>query len=157
MTATLREVYEPVTTDTATATVPPVQHRTQHFVVQRSMPPPLQPRETNMRFVWSKMNNSKNNNNNEEDSKTLIMAFEPAEIKHVSERRGRKKMTKKVAKLHTRTSDSSVHPTNDGEEEQNLGVVQLETRGVWVITPPRAELERSHVRGENCGQRENSR
>ena len=53
----LREAYEPVTTDTAT--VPPAQHRTQHFVVQRSMPPPLQPRETNMRFVWSKMNNSK--------------------------------------------------------------------------------------------------
>tara|TARA_B110000971_G_scaffold70017_1_gene71750 strand:+ start:558 stop:1007 length:450 start_codon:yes stop_codon:yes gene_type:complete len=144
----LRQVYEPATTDTNA----PSQYHTQHIVVQKSMPTPFQPRESNLRYVWDETNN-----NNEERFKTLIMAFEPAEIKHVSERRGRRKMAKKVAKLHTRTSDSSVHPTNDGEEEQNLGVVQLETRGVWVITPPRAELERSHVRGEHCGQRENSR
>ena len=128
----LRKVYQPITTDTATA--PSAQHRTQHIVEQKSMPQPFQPRETNERFVWSEINNN-NNNNNEENSNTLIMAFEPAEIKHISERRGRRKMAKKVAKLHTRTSDSSVHPTNDGEEEQNLGVVQLEAKGVWVITP----------------------
>jgi len=124
----LRKVYQPITTDTATA--PSAQHRTQHIVVQKSMPTPFQPRESNLRYVWDEINN-----NNEERSKTLIMAFEPAEIKHISERRGRRKMAKKVAKLHTRTSDSSVHPTNDGEEEQNLGVVQLEAKGVWVITP----------------------
>ena len=128
----LRQVYEPITTDTAT--VPSAQHRTQHIVVQKSMPQPFQPRETNERFVWSEINNN-NNNNNEENSNTLIMAFEPAEIKHISERRGRRKMAKKVAKLHTRTSDSSVHPTNDGEEEQSLGVAQLEAKGVWVIMP----------------------
>jgi len=33
----LREVYEPITTDTAHS----AQHRTQHIVVQKSMPPPL--------------------------------------------------------------------------------------------------------------------
>ena len=124
----IRKVYEPITTDTA----PSAQHRTQHIVVQKSMPTPFQPRESNLRYVWDETNN-----NNEERFKTLIMAFEPAEIKHVSERRGRRKMAKKVAKLHTRTSDSSVHPSNtdNGEEEQSLGVTQLEARAVWIITP----------------------
>ena len=131
----LRQVYEPITTDTAT--VPSAQHRTQHIVVQKSMPPPFYPRESSMKYVWGEINNNNINNNNEEDSKTLIMAFEPAEIKHISERRGRRKMAKKVAKLHTRTSDSSVHPSNtdNGEEEQSLGVTQLEARAVWIITP----------------------
>ena len=129
----LRQTYEPTTTDTAT--VPPAQRHTQHIVVQKSMPPPFYPRESSMKYVWGEINNNNINNNNEENSKTLIMAFEPAEIKHISERRGRRKMAKKVAKLHTRTSDSSVHPTNDGEEEQSLGVTQLEARAVWIITP----------------------
>jgi len=131
----IRKVYEPITTDAAT--VPSAQHRTQHIVVQKSMPQPFQPRETNERFVWSEINNNNNNstnnnnNNNEENSKTLIMALEPAEIKHVSERRGRRRITKRK-----RPPNSSVHPTNDGsKEEQNVGVAQLETRGLWVITP----------------------
>jgi len=129
----LRQVYEPVTTDTVT--VLPAQHRTQHIVVQKSMPQPFQPRETNVRYVWGEMNN----NNNEENSKTLILVFEPVEIKHVSEKRGRRitarKTAHKKAKVKTRTSNSSVHPKNDGEEEQSLGVSQLETKGVWIITP----------------------
>ena len=132
----LRQVYEPVTTDTVT--VLPAQHRTQHIVVQKSMPQPFQPRETNERFVWSEINNNNNNNHIQEDSKTLILAFEPAEIEHVSERRGRRRITKrwsKRSKRSKRTSDPSVHPTNDGKEEQSLGVVQLETKGVWVIVP----------------------
>ena len=130
----LRKVYQPITTDTATA--PSAQHRTQHIVEQKSMPQPFQPRETNERFVWSEINNNNNNNHIQEDSKTLILAFEPAEIKHVSERKGRRRITKKVAKVNTRKSDSSVHPTNDGsKEEQSLGVAQLETKGVWVIVP----------------------
>jgi len=132
----LRKVYQPITTDTATA--PSAQHRTQHIVVQKSMPQPFQPRETNERFVWSEINNNNNNNHIQEDSKTLILAFEPAEIKHVSERRGRRRITKrwsKRSKRSKRTSDPSVHPTNDGKEEQSLGVVQLETKGVWVIVP----------------------
>ena len=130
----IRKVYEPITTDTA----PSAQHRTQHIVVQKSMPQPFQPRESNMRFVWSEINNNSNNNSNEENSKTLIMAFEPAEIKHVSERRGRRTFAKtwsKRSKRSKRKNNSSVHPTNNGEEEQNLGVAQLETRGLWVITP----------------------
>ena len=129
----LRKVYQPITTDTATA--PSAQHRTQHIVEQKSMPQPFQPRETNVRYVWGEMNN----NNNEENSKTLILVFEPVEIKHVSEKRGRRitarKTAHKVAKMNTRTSNSSVHPKNDGEEEQSLGVSQLETKGVWIITP----------------------
>jgi len=132
----LRKVYQPITTDTATA--PSAQHRTQHIVVQKSMPQPFQPRETNERFVWSEINNNNNNNHIQEDSKTLILAFEPAEIEHVSERRGRRRITKrwsKRSKRSKRTSDPSVHPTNDGKEEQSLGVVQLETKGVWVIVP----------------------
>ena len=48
----LRQTYEPITTDTVT--VPPAQLHTQHFVVQKSMPPPFQPRESSMRFVWAK-------------------------------------------------------------------------------------------------------
>ena len=131
----LRQVYEPITTDTA----PSAQHRTQHIVVQKSMPLPFKPRESNMRYVWGEINNN-NDYNNGENSKTLIMSFEPAEIKHVSERKGQMRTTrktahKKVAKVNMRTSDFSVHPANDGEEEQSLGVVQLETKGVWVITP----------------------
>ena len=86
-----------------------------------------------MRYVWGEISN--NNNNNEENSKTIITAFEPAEINHISERKGRRRISKKEAKVNTRKSNSSVHPTNDGKEEQSLGVVQLETRGVWVITP----------------------
>jgi len=125
----LRKVYLPVTTDTAT--VPPAQHHSRHIIVQKSMPPPIQPRETNLRFVWGEINN--NNNNNEEKSKTLIVAFEPAEMNHISERRGRRRITNRWSKKSTRTSDSSVHPTNNGEEEQSLGVAQLESKGVWVI------------------------
>jgi len=118
----LRQTYEPVTTDTAT--VPSAQHRTQHIVVQKSMPPPFYPRETNMRFVWSEINNNnKNNINNEENSKTLIVAFEPAEINHLSERRGRRNISKRLSKRSKRTSNSSVHLDNNGEEEQSLGVV----------------------------------
>jgi len=118
----LRQTYEPVTTDTAT--VPSAQHRTQHIVVQKSMPPPFYPRETNMRFVWSEINNNnKNNINNEENSKTLIVAFEPAEINHISERRGRRNISKRLSKRSKRTSNSSVHLDNNGEEEQSLGVV----------------------------------
>jgi len=125
----LRQTYEPTTT----GTVPSAQHRTQHIVVQKSMPPPFYPRESSTRNVWGEMNNSNNNNfsNNEERFETLLLAFEPAEIKHISERRGRRKFAKTLPKR----SYSSVHPTNNGEEEQNLGVAQLETRGVWVIAP----------------------
>ena len=132
----LRQVYEPITTDTA----PSAQHRTQHIVVQKSMPPPFRPRESNLRFVWSETNSS-NNKNNHKYPKTLIIAFEPAEIKHVSERSGFRKTfsntAHKLAKVFNQPFDvsASVHPTNDGEEEQNLGVVQLEAKGVWVITP----------------------
>ena len=131
----LRQVYEPITTDTA----PSAQHRTQHIVVQKSMPPPFKARESNMRYVWGEINNN-NDYNNGENSKTLIMSFEPAEIKHVSERKGQMRTTrktahKKVAKVNMRTSDFSVHPANDGEEEQSLDVTQLEARAVWIITP----------------------
>jgi len=123
----LRKMYKPVTTDTAT--VPSAQLHTQHIVVQKSMPTPFYPRETSMKYVWSETNN-----NNEERFKTLIVAFEPAEIKHISERRGRRRITKKLAKVN---SDFSVHPSNtyEGEEEQSLGVTQVETKGVWVIMP----------------------
>jgi len=131
----IREVYEPITT-TYTATVPSAQHHTQHIVVQKSMPQPFQPRESNMRFVWSETNSSnKNDINNEENSKILIMAFEPAEIKHVSEKRVQTAISKLRSKVNKQKSNSSVHPANDGEEEQSLGVAQLETKGVWVITP----------------------
>ena len=126
----LQEVYKPITTDIAT--VPSAQHRTQHIVVQKPMPPPFRPRETNVRYVWGEINN--NNNSNNKHPKTLIMAFEPAEINFISEKMRRRKTVKKMANLNTRNSNSSVHPTNDGEEEQNLGVAQLETRGLWVIT-----------------------
>ena len=125
----LRQVYEPITTDTAT--VPSAQHRTQHIVVQKSMPTPFQPRESNLRYVWDETNN-----NNEERFKTLIMAFEPAEINFISlKRKNRYSLpsAKKVAKVNTHTSDSSVHPTNDAREKQSLGVAQLESKGVWVI------------------------
>ena len=131
----LREIYEPITTDTVT--VPPAQHRTQHIVVQKSMPPPFLPRETNERFVWSEINNNNNNNHIQEDSKTLVMAFNPAEIRNL----GKKKtagstLSKTFAQVFKQSSNStSVHPTNNGEEEQSLGVVQLETKGVWIITP----------------------
>jgi len=156
----IRQVYEPVATDTtaATDTVLPVQHRTQHIVVQKSMPTPFQTRETNMRYVWGEMNTE-----NEEDSKTLIMAFEPAEINHISEWWGFRRRTAKLIsrrhllsslsgslssknpfiakKISSRKNDSSVHPViNDGEEEQSLGVVQLESRGVWVIKPLAQDL-----------------
>ena len=143
----LREVYEPITTDTAHS----AQHRTQHIVVQKSMPPPFRPRESNLRFVWSETNSS-NNKNNHKYPKTLIIAFEPAEIKHVSERSGFRKTfsntAHKLAKVFNQPFDvsASVHPTNDGEEEQSLGVVQLETKGVWVITPLAQNLcEVTHV------------
>jgi len=129
----LRQTYEPTTTDTAT--VPPAQLHTQHIVVQKSMPPPFYPRESSMKYVWGEINNNNINNNNEENSKTLIMAFEPAEIKHISERRGRRKISKRLSKGSERTSNSSVHPTNDAREKQSLGVAQLEAKGVWVITP----------------------
>ena len=44
-------------------------------------------------------------------------------------------------KISSRKNDSSVHPViNDGEEEQSLGVVQLESRGVWVIKPLAQDL-----------------
>jgi len=125
----LRQVYEPATTDTNA----PSQYHTQHIVVQKSMPTPFQPRESNMRYVWDETNN-----NNEERFKTLIMAFEPAEINFISlKRKNRYSLpsAKKVAKVNTHTSDSSVHPTNDAREKQSLGVAQLEAKGVWVITP----------------------
>ena len=123
----LRQVYEPVTTDTNA----PSQYHTQHIVVQKSMPPPFRTRESNMRYVWDETNN-----NNEERFKTLIMAFEPAEINFISlKRKNRYSLpsAKKVAKVNTHTSDSSVHPTNDAREKQSLGVAQLESKGVWVI------------------------
>ena len=137
----LRQVYEPITTDTA----PSAQHRTQHIVVQKSMPPPFRTRESNLRYVWDEINNN-NNSNNEEDSKILMVAFEPAEIKYVGEKRMQTAISKLRSKVNKQKSDSSVHPTNDGEEEQSLGVVQLETKGVWVITPLAQNLcEVTHV------------
>ena len=57
---------------------------------------------------------------------------------HISERRGRRKFAKSWStrsKRSKRTSNSSVHPTNNGEEELSLGVTQLETKGAWIITP----------------------
>jgi len=133
-----RQVYEPIATDTVS--VPSAQHHTQHIVVQKSMPPPFYSRESSTIYVWGEMNNSNNNNfsSNKEDSKTLLLAFEPAESMHISERRGRRKFAKSWStrsKRSKRTSNSSVHPTNNGEEEQNVGVTQLETKGVWIITP----------------------
>ena len=134
-----RQVYEPIATDTVS--VPSAQHHTQHIVVQKSMPTPFQPRESNLRYVWDEINN-----NNEERSKTLIIAFEPAENKHVSVKRVQTAISKLRSKVNKQKSDSSVHPTNDGEEEQSLGVVQLETKGVWVITPLAQNLcEVTHV------------
>ena len=136
----LRQAYEPITTGTVTA--PPAQHHTQHIVVQKSMPPPFQPRETNLRCVWGEINinssTNTNNNNNDNHPKTRIMAFEPAEINHISELRVKRKTTRTIPKMISgakQKADSSVNPTNESKEEQRSGVSQLETRGVWVITP----------------------
>ena len=135
----LRVVYEPFATDTVT--VLPAQHNTQHIVVQKSMPPPFRPRETNVRYVWGIINNSNNNsnNNNNKHPKTLIMAFEPAKINFISEQKGRT-ISKKMSKSVTRPINTSVHPTNSKEGRQNIGIVQLETRGLWVITPLAQDL-----------------
>ena len=147
----IRQVYEPIATDTVT--VPSAQHRTQHIVAQKSMPPPIQPRESNMRYVWGEINNISNNNNeennkNKENSKTLIMAFETAQIKYNREKRAPKSISKRMSSLMLRLSKtlSSVHPTSNWEEEQSLGVAQLEAKGVWVITPLAQNLcEVTHV------------
>ena len=145
----IRKVYEPIVINTA----PSAQHHTQHIVVQKSMPSPFQPRETNLKYVWGEISNTNNNNNNnnhkEEDSKTLVVAFEPAGINFISELRGFRRTAKKTfsrmissvrfskrsKRPAERTSNPTVHPTNNGKEEQSLGVAQLELKGVWVITP----------------------
>jgi len=85
-----------------------------------------------------------------------MMAFEPAEINFISEKMGRRKTVKKVAKVNTRNSNFSVHPTNDGEEEEELGRCSARNKGLVGYHAPGAKRVRSHFRGEFCGQRENS-
>ena len=149
----LREVYVPPPGSPISPSKnssPQQQHRTQFIVVQKSMPPPFKTRESNIRVVWDEFNNYNDlNHNNDKNSPSLIMAFEPAEVKHpVSVGAGRvrktnddysiirksitknfKRRSSKISLGRERSDSVAVQPVD------HVGVVQLQSKGVWVIKP----------------------
>jgi len=60
------------------------QHHTQHVCVQKSMPPPFRPRESNSRLVWGE---------NKSPKPFLVLAMEPAARIFVKSKRAKKRRT----------------------------------------------------------------
>ena len=137
-----RKVYSPEESSSC-------ESRTQYVVVQKYMPVPYKPRESNLRFVWGEVEEN-NKCDDPEYKKTLALAFEPADVEYqfgeyINHTKSVFAGFSKKFKTNSKSSSSSIFsklkvsisPTisEENREAKKRGVAKLKEKGVWLITP----------------------